>query len=227
MADRITREASLSARRVMLVGGGRWGRVHAGVLTQILPQGSEVLWVSRHNREAAASFAAGKTGQTSIAMVADIEQALKRKPDAAIIVTAAHTHAAMARAALENGVPALVEKPFVLTRQDADDLIALARAKSILLGVGLHLLFASYLRHFRSLWRERIVVGAQIAWLDCETEARYGETKRADPSTPKVHDVYPHLWAVMHVLWPGQTPSVRDVESLPGGGARLHLVDLA
>lgn len=221
--DQISRVTSLSARRVMLVGGGRWGRVHAGVLTQILPPGSEVLWVSRHNQAAASAFLEGKSGRTSTTLADDIEHALIRKPDAAIIVTAAHTHAAMARAALEHGVPTLVEKPFVLTRKDADELIELARVNAILLGVGLHLLFASYLRHFRSLWRERVADGAQIAWLDCETETRYGETKRADVSTPRVHDVYPHLWAVMHVLWPGQPPSVRDVESLPVGGARLHM----
>ena len=155
--------------------------------------------------------------------VDDIERALERKPDAAIVVTAPHTHALVARTLLDRGIPALVEKPLALNANDALGLIELARGRDLVLGVGLHLLFASYLRHFRSLWRDRAVASAQLIWLDCETEMRYGEIKRMDASTPKVHDVFPHLWTIMRVFWPAHAPSIRDAESLPGGGARLDL----
>src|SRR5690349_9795833 len=41
--------SSFRSKRVLLVGGGRWARVHAGVLRTLLPKGGEILWVTRHN----------------------------------------------------------------------------------------------------------------------------------------------------------------------------------
>ena len=206
----------------MLVGGGRWGRVHASVLMKLLPPGSEILWVSRHNYSTVLASAAERQGQALVTVIESLEQAIKRKPNAAIVVTAADTHARVAQTLLEHGIPTLVEKPFVLNTKDAVDLIELASASEIVLGVGLHLLFASYLSHFRSLWQNRPVAIARLQWLDSEVETRYGEVKRIDVSTPKVHDVFPHLWAILRVLFPAHETLVGDVKSLAGGSACLQ-----
>jgi predicted dehydrogenase len=205
--------------KVMLVGGGRWGRVHAGVLVPLLPTGSQILWVSRHGQ--LMQPAAAAAGSTAVTPLVDLDQALRHRPDAAIIATAARTHAQVSRQVLEHGVPALVEKPFVLDTATALDLVALANSRGLVLCVGLHLFFASYLRHFRSLWQHRTVATVRLTWLDCERETRHGEAKRADLSMPIVHDIFPHLWTMLRVLFPGLGVSIGDAEVLENGHARL------
>lgn len=207
----------------MLIGGGRWGRVHAGVLQKLLPTHSEILWVSRHNRSELLASTHEKYSEVTVTVLDRVELALTRRPDAAIVVTAAHTHAALTRTLLQNNIHVFVEKPFTMSIADAEDLIDLAESKGLVLGVGLHLLFASYLGHFRSQWNNRQVVKAQLTWFDCETETRYGAVKRADVTVSKVHDVFPHLWAILRVLFSKHAVEVVDVKSLEHGDAELIL----
>lgn len=70
------------------------------------------------------------------ARVFDDEGALLDGVDALVIATPAVTHYDFARAALEAGRHVFVEKPVALTPEDADELIALADARSLILQVG-------------------------------------------------------------------------------------------
>lgn len=213
-----------SARSVVLVGGGRWGRVHAGVLKRVLPHDGRLLWVSHHNRaELERHLADQDETEPQGSMMPDLRAAMRTKPDAAIIVTAPNTHGAVAREVLEAGVPALVEKPLALDAAEAQGLVELAARQKLVLGLGLHLLLTSYLKHFRLLCQERRIASAHLTWLDPETEQRYGEMKRADLSTPKIHDIYPHLFAILRVLVPGASPQIHHAYSAPLGAARLSL----
>lgn len=212
-----------SSPRILLVGGGRWGRVHASVLMQILPAHAEILWVTRHNNSAAHTLANNPNHQVLVTVVDDIEQALSKKPNAATVVTAAHTHAKIAHALLSRGIPTFVEKPLALSLRDAEELIALAQSRNVVLGVGLHLLFASYLHQFRSLWHARQVAKIRLFWCDSELENRYGEIKRLDMSVAKIHDVFPHIWAILRVLLPTEDVLVGKAESLTNGSACLHM----
>jgi predicted dehydrogenase len=219
----VTPKLDIEPQRVVLVGGGRWGRVYAGVLQKLLPIHSEILWVSRHNRSELLADTQEYHGEAIITVLDSVELALNRKPNAAVVVTAAHTHAAITRILLQNGIHVFVEKPFTLNIADAEDLIDLAESKGLALGVGLHLLFASYLRHFRSHWSNRQVSNAQLRWFDCETETRYGTVKRTDVTTSKVHDIFPHLWALLRVFFPKHAVRVVDVKSLERGDGELIL----
>jgi hypothetical protein len=89
--------------------------------------------------------------------------------------------------------------------------------------VGLHLFLASYLHYFRSLWHARPAASCRLTWFDRESEIRYGEVKKADIWTNPVHDVFPHLWTILQVFFPGAIAIVRDAAIGPLGAIALTL----
>lgn len=192
---------SRDGRTVALIGGGRWGRVHASNLSQLLTSRDRVVWVSRHNQDILRDTIL-KFSQEGPAfeLSASVETALSGKPAAALVVTAPQTHVAITDACLRNGIHAFVEKPLAFTAGEARSLIVAAADRNLLLAVGLHLLSASYLHHFNSQFVERSIARISLRWFDPAHEIRHGESKRADDSTPLAHDLYPHIWSMVRVL---------------------------
>ena len=209
-----------TARRVLLVGGGRWGRVHADILRRVLPADGEVTWVSTYNRQALAQLesAWADTGP-QFRMLKGLDEGLAVGQDAAVIVSAPHMHAAHAR-------PVLVEKPFVTRFLEAAELVRMAEERGLLLGVGLHLLFTSYLHQFRQILSDRKVRTVAVEWYDPESEIRYGELKRLNISVQKIHDAFAHVWSIIHVLFP-ERPMVVSGTSVGGGASSEIRLDMA
>ncbi|MCU0483943.1 MAG: Gfo/Idh/MocA family oxidoreductase, partial [Chloroflexi bacterium] len=83
---------------------------------------------------AALADAVGRTGAAGyadpLAMVAEAEL------DAVVVAAPTTTHAAIAAAAIERGLPALVEKPLAATVEEGLALVAAARARGVPLQVG-------------------------------------------------------------------------------------------
>jgi predicted dehydrogenase len=193
----LTREG----QTIALVGGGRWGRVHASNLSRLLTPGDRVLWVSRHNQDALRKIIAQfSQNGPKFELLTSLDDALAERPAAALIVTAPDTHVAVAGTCLHSGIHTFVEKPLAFKAGDAHWLIDNAAKADLLLAVGMHLLSASYLRHFKSQLVKRDIVRISIRWFDPAHELRYGESKRADDSTPLAHDIYPHIWSIVRVL---------------------------
>lgn len=216
--------AQFSTKRVLLAGGGRWSRVHASVLRRLLPPDGELLWVSRHNSGGLEADAAKLSDKDfHVGVYDDLAKALALRPGAAIVATSARAHAAHATEILQQGVHVMVEKPLTLCDEDASSLVRLAEKRGLVLGVGLHLFYASYLRHFRSLWSERAVSGGRVIWHDPNAEVRYGEIKQPDFSTPKIHDVFPHIWSILRVLFPNAAVVVEDAQCEADGAAVVLL----
>src|SRR6476660_6639429 len=206
------------SRRVLVVGGGRWGRVHVDVLRRLLPKDSELLWVSRHNLAALeALISRWNEDGVAVRLFHDLAQALSFHPDAAIVAT---VHA---KAVLDREVHVLVEKPLALREEDASDLVKMADQRGLIFNVGMHLFYASYLTHFRSLWQGRSPACGRLIWLDPETEVRYGEIKQSDFSTPKIHDAFPHVWSILRILFPKARPVVLSVAPEDHGTVALSL----
>lgn len=210
---------------IALFGGGRWGAVLAGVLDDVLPSGARILWVSRHdrrNQERLISERHDGAGDR-IEILDDPMAAFQEGATVALVATAPRTHGAITRLALERGLAVLVEKPFTLDAREAQALIALAEQRQAVLGVGLHLLVASHLRHFAALTAGRRVRSCHVRWFDPEFDSRYGTAKFADLSTHKVHDVFPHIWAILRVVVPGESVTVLDSEARPRGAVSAQL----
>jgi predicted dehydrogenase len=193
----LTREG----QTIALVGGGRWGRVHASNLPRLLTPSDRVLWVSRHNQDALRKIIAQFAEHgPKFELLTSLDDALAERPAAALIITAPDTHVAVASVCLRSGIHTFIEKPLAFKASDAHSLINTAAKANLVLAVGMHLLSASYLRHFKSQLVTRDIARISIRWFDPAHELRYGESKRADDSTPLAHDIYPHLWSIVRVL---------------------------
>jgi predicted dehydrogenase len=186
---------------IALVGGGRWGRVHASNLALLLGSGDRVLWVSRHNQAAVRrNIGQFSTRGPKFELRSGLDDVLAEQPEAALVVTAPCTHAEVAGACLRRGIHAFVEKPLAFETGAARSLIDAAARADLVLAVGVHLLSASYLRHFAKQLGGRGIASISLRWFDPAHEERYGEIKRADDSTPLAHDLYPHIWSIVRVL---------------------------
>jgi predicted dehydrogenase len=116
-----------------VIGAGAWGKNHVRTLAS-LPE-TELAGVC--DLEAAVRERIAR--QYPGAFVTDSPAELFKRVDAVVIASTARTHAVLGRAAVEAGIPALIEKPFALTVAEAEALREAAASRGIPLLAG-HLL---------------------------------------------------------------------------------------
>lgn len=162
--------------KIGVVGVGHVGKEHARILAS-LPQAKLVgiSDVDPSKRERASAL-----GIPFFTNPMD----LIGKVDAVTIATPTSTHAALAREFLKAGVHALVEKPFTLRLEEADELIDLAKEGNLALQVG-HIE-----RHNPGFRRVE-----QIA-----KNIRFLEIHRLSPFTPRIQDCGVVLDMMIHDL---------------------------
>jgi len=119
----------VSKVRVAVIGVGHLGRIHARLLA--VAEGAELAGIVDPVAAAREAVAA----ELGCPAFADHAPLLGRI-DAAIIATPSRFHHAVAADLLEKGVHVFVEKPMTLNVGDADDLIAQAAARNLVLQVG-------------------------------------------------------------------------------------------
>jgi predicted dehydrogenase len=89
---------------------------------------------------------------TGVGTHSDYEKMLRDVPlDAVLIATPTRTHARMVRSALERNVHVFCEKPFTLSKTDADELAALATERALVTQVGYHNRFVGAFREVKAL----------------------------------------------------------------------------
>ncbi|WP_145134114.1 Gfo/Idh/MocA family protein [Roseomonas gilardii] len=111
-----------------VLGAGHFGRFH--VLKAAAGPRVELVGLHDHDPARAAAVAA-EVGVQALSAAEVIARA-----DAVIVATPTAFHHGLARQALEAGRHVLVEKPIAATLAEADDLIALAASKGLVLQVG-------------------------------------------------------------------------------------------
>ncbi|WP_104522785.1 Gfo/Idh/MocA family protein [Blastococcus atacamensis] len=116
-----------SAVRIGIVGVGDFGRRHAAVAAAL----PEVQLVAVADRDRGRALTVAQ--ELGCAAVGGIEELLaERAVDAVVIATPQHRHLADVRAAVEAGVPALVEKPVVSAGEEAQRLRELVAGSGVL-----------------------------------------------------------------------------------------------
>jgi predicted dehydrogenase len=119
----------MSALRVAVIGAGHLGRIHARIAAG-LPEIELVGVVD--SVEAARNSIAQEANTRAVAdyrqLIGDIE--------AAIVATPTASHHAIGMELLGCGIPLLIEKPLALDSVQANELVALARKKGVVLQVG-------------------------------------------------------------------------------------------
>jgi predicted dehydrogenase/nucleoside-diphosphate-sugar epimerase len=123
-----------SPLRIAFVGTGIMARNHLGALRHV-PTGHRVTGVFDVSAPAAVAFAQ-QAGPEAIVYPTLAALLAEAKPDVVHICTPAGTHFELARQTLLAGAHLYVEKPFVETRAEADELFQLARERNLLICAG-------------------------------------------------------------------------------------------
>jgi predicted dehydrogenase len=120
---------SADALRVAVVGVGHLGRHHARILSTL--EGAQLVAVVDTAPERAAEVA----GATGARALTDFRELLG-EVDAVTIAVPTGLHRDVALPFLDRGIAVLVEKPMARSLEEADELVAAARASGATLGVG-------------------------------------------------------------------------------------------
>jgi predicted dehydrogenase len=208
---------------IVLIGGGRWARVHARILSSLYPRVSRLIWISHHHRSSIESVAAKFPHDLDVQFFDSIAALKRLAPDAAVVCTSSASHAGNALSLLKLGLPVLVEKPLALNLKSALEVVNIAAQRNLTACVCLPLLKASYLRSYMEAFRGRKIVQIGLHWFDPAQEERYGAHKQVDVNTSKVDEIVPHLWSILNVLLDEKDFSVLSVAAKSPGRAVIAL----
>ncbi len=120
--------------RVGVVGTGYLGRFHAEKYAGMHADGVTLVGVADLEISRAEEVVAKAGGGARAFRTAD--ELIAAGVDAVSVVVPTHVHHAVTMPILERGIDCLVEKPFAVTLEEADELIALAKKKNCVLQVG-------------------------------------------------------------------------------------------
>ena len=95
-----------------------------------------------------------------------------------IVSTGAETHFTLCELCLRNGFHVYVDKPFVLNVRDGEQLVALADAQGIAIGVGAQ-------RRFESVYRRLLVEAREIGQIRRIHFHHHGNFAQFDPNSPE------------------------------------------
>jgi predicted dehydrogenase len=118
--------------RLVQVGMGGWGRDWMAV-TAASPDVATVGWVDPSAEARAATAARGVDERALFATLEDAVAATK--PEAALVTTGVKAHVPVALAALDAGLPVIVEKPFAPTLEGAVSVVRAAERAGLTLAV--------------------------------------------------------------------------------------------
>src|ERR671911_317418 len=122
--------------KVGLLGAGRIGALHAGLLAGD-PRVDEILVGDADSRraESVAAEVGGRSGT--------IEDILRSGPDAVVITTSTPAHAPLILASVEAGIPAFCEKPIALGYDDTVEVVEAVESSGAVLQIGFQRRFDS------------------------------------------------------------------------------------
>ncbi|HSC32852.1 MAG TPA: Gfo/Idh/MocA family oxidoreductase [Gemmatimonadaceae bacterium] len=165
----------MSAPRIGVVGAGSLGYHHVRLLRDLPNADFAGFYDIDATRVATVQAELGATAAPSLAALLD-------RVDAVTVVVPTPAHHAVAKQALARGVHVLIEKPIATTLEEADDLLATARATNALVQTG-------HVERFNRAIR---------AALPHIAEPRFVESNRLAPFNPRGSDVAVVLDLMIH-----------------------------
>jgi hypothetical protein len=204
---------------VMVVGGGRWGRVWASVLAAARSGGTGIIIVARQNHAETRDWVDAAPALRGIVVAESIASALESEPppQIAIVASRPRDHVRDALEVLSGGAHVLVEKPIASKAANARLLIEAAARADRLLGVGTEFALLPAFHHLASMTRTRNAenLSASLEWSDPRGETRYGLKKSAHEEITILDDLLPHALSVFRILKPDARFTLADRHLAP------------
>ena len=178
----------MTSLRVVLAGLGVRGTYWAEVLTRS-PRSEIAAYVDPD--PAARARAAARFGDRPA--FAAVEDALSALPgvDALVLANPPVGRESQVRAALDRGMPMLIEKPLALSLDEAAHLVSLAEAVGVPLMVGLNFRYLAVTRQVMALLAQKTVGQPEFARFTYE---RYRDGHRPDLNKYPLTMAHPMLW---------------------------------
>ena len=131
-------------KKIIVVGGGRWGTNHIRTLIQLNCFGGVVEPYPKSQERLKSQF-------PNIIIFNDIAESLKSNPDGYTVATPPETHFDIGCEIINNHKPVLIEKPLTLDYQTSKKLVDLANESNVNLMVGHVLLFHPAIQKIKAL----------------------------------------------------------------------------
>lgn len=133
-------------KRLLVVGLGSIGTRHVRLVRELIP-GVQIVVLRHSNCQDLPELGIDH-------IVTSLEEALRYRPEAAVIANPASHHLDVALPLARAGVHLLIEKPISSTTQGVSELIEVCRARGLTLITGYNLRFLPSLQRFRELLEE-------------------------------------------------------------------------
>lgn len=207
-----------------IIGGGRWARTIAQVLSSLPAALSRnIVLHSPHNADGVLRWI-GEVGLGDRLGVSKAMPDLRmEKPYAAIVANRVYDHTEVSMSLLNAGVPTLVEKPMAIGAEAVGRLQRKGRSSGTLLATSHVMLFARYLESFLSTVEgQGTVLALDTLWEDGTGDTVRGEVKSYDAGVAVFDDVLPHVVPVLERL--ARHPLKFVSVALENGGAQVTII---
>lgn len=196
--------------RFGVIGWGYWGPKVARNLDS-LPNATVSMVADMDTRR----LASAGTSQPGAETTADIQELMRSNVDAIAIATPVRTHFRLAREALLHGKHVLVEKPLTASVEEAEELVALAEERQLVLMVGHTFEYSPAVNELRKL-----VQAGDLGKIYCvEAERVNLGLFRSDINV--IWDLAPHDISILLYLF-GKTPEHIKVQAHAHIQPRIH-----
>ena len=186
-----------------IVGGGRWARIIDRVATK---NGYTTQFYTHNNQ------------------MPSVDNVLNLDASHVWIANLPDDHYASAVELIADGRHLMVEKPFVRTLEQHDELVKLAKQKGTKLFVGLEMLHSSRINEI-ALQVKHQPKAVSITWNSKNNTQRHGEHYASDPTISVLEDIGPHALCILrHILKTDQCQVLKTTQTPTGV---LWLLDFA
>lgn len=214
---------------IVIVGGGRWGRVWASVVAEARGTSEGVAVVARTNPDDVRRWARTNERMRHMLVADSISAAFEIMPTSiAIVASRPRDHVGDGVSLLERGCHVLVEKPISDNPASARRLLKKARAVDRLLAVGTEFAFLPAF-HFAATLLPPVTAHPRelkLAWTDEPAEIRHGAKKARHEEIHVLEDILPHAVSIFRIFSPGDPFDLIEVDPAPNSvGGRLTVGD--
>lgn len=211
---------------VVIVGGGRWGRVWASVVEEARGSIDDIVMVTRSSADDLSRWLSVRKELHGIRIAQSVPEAFALVPaEAAIISSRPRDHVPDGLAAIVEGAHLLVEKPISHDTKRARVLLDAARCRSRVVCVGTEFAFLPALHECaRVILSDDEVLSIRIAWHDPVKEIRYGGIKKRHEETRLLQDLLPHALSIFHVFTSQKLKLTEVQESSDGFSGLIKLI---
>lgn len=187
---------------IVIVGGGRWGKVWTSVATAARGSSRHLMMAARTDPDAAQAWASESSEAAGIVVCRSIAQAAALMPElkAAIVCSRPGDHLKDALEAFDHGLHVLVEKPISTHAAHGMQLVERALQTQRKLAVGTEFAFIPAVHQCMQELNLTSHLKVTLQWNDPPGEVRHGAAKSRHTEIDALTDLLPHALSIFRTL---------------------------